>query len=123
MKSKYPNPTTFAISRLLSSIESIGNRVDNSRYCAGGAFLRSVRISPSETELTLDSFPPIPRLADVLREVNPKLDYSMSNYFAVRIISANDGANFDRAWKFLDKALTYRQSKIKEIIKRFFLLS
>lgn len=53
---------------------------------------------------------PIGGVEFILTMANYKLPYYKAEYFATRIIKANDTGNFECAWAILDEALTWGHS-------------
>ena len=104
-------PLTMAAIRALypapmKSIRFTGE-IAEGKYCVGGACMlahNEYRIPGESVEE--QCFPGISRLADFLVILNPRLTSKKAYIYAGHIVDTNDGGNFERAWTYLDHALT-----------------
>jgi hypothetical protein len=88
IRRKYPNPSSA--------------RRPQGPYCVGGAFLLSSRWRKTV------SYPDATTLALKLRAGNDNLSREEADHCAAQIIRENDAGNFEDAWAWLDKALSFR---------------
>ena len=77
-------------------------------YCVGGAlqcYVEDLEVPPG------GAFPSPQTLSRVLVRANPRLNRFEARTLAGRITSANDTADFDKAWDWLDEALARRSEE------------
>ena len=93
LKEKYPNPIP---ARCLHITEK--------GYCVGG----TLQCELDNKEVPFGgAFPSPHTLASVLYRANPHLNRFEARTLAGKITSANDTGEFERAWGYLERALTY----------------
>ena len=102
--SRYPHPVSYKERKLRG----------NNQYCVGGAVARWVHEVYALDAPTPRGFADGGTIADALRLLNGSMSTSQAMWYAMAIMSNNDGGNMPGAWHALERALKCKDGESVE---------
>ena len=92
-------------------------------YCVGGAVYLYVRGIPAQAAARDERYPPVARIAEALRCLNPSLSPSAARSYALAVTQSNDMPCLggpERAWRHVDEALKPSSRRLPRLARRRF---
>ncbi len=92
-------------------------------YCVGGAVYLYVQGIPAEAAARDERYPPVARIAEALRRLNPSLSPSAARGYALAVTQSNDMPSLggpQRAWRHVDEALKPSSRRLPGLVGRRF---